>query len=114
MAPMLIIHVDRDYRVPVGEALRLCSELSASGKSTGFLYFPDENHWILRPGDINVGTRQSLPLRRVRARRRVATPRPELTSQLRLAACPPSVPFEGRSWPSSASGHTGTAVVTRY
>jgi dipeptidyl aminopeptidase/acylaminoacyl peptidase len=52
--PMLIIHGDRDYRVPVGEALRLYAELSGSGKPARFLYFPDENHWILKPGDVKV------------------------------------------------------------
>ena len=51
---MLIIHGDRDYRVPVGEALRLYAELSGSGKPARFLYFPDENHWILKPGDSKV------------------------------------------------------------
>ncbi|KQU02480.1 peptidase S9 [Rhodococcus sp. Leaf7] len=56
--PMLVIHGDKDYRVPVGEALRLWWELlSESATATDaegetvhrFLYFPDENHWILSP-----------------------------------------------------------------
>ncbi|MDQ4492256.1 prolyl oligopeptidase family serine peptidase [Sinomonas sp. ASV486] len=56
--PMLVIHGDKDYRVPIGEGLRLWWELlSASqlaadddGKTPHrFLYFPDENHWILKP-----------------------------------------------------------------
>mgnify|MGYP005825442287 CR=1 FL=1 len=52
---MLVIHGDKDYRVPVGEALRLWAELNESfaddhGQSPHkFLYFPDENHWILAP-----------------------------------------------------------------
>ncbi len=52
--PILIIHGDKDYRVPVGEALRMYAELVGLGKSAKFLYFPDENHWILKPGDIVV------------------------------------------------------------
>ncbi len=52
--PMLIIHGDKDYRVPIGEALRLYWELTERGKSAKFLYFPDENHWILKPGDVRV------------------------------------------------------------
>ena len=52
--PMLIIHGDRDYRVPVTEALRMYAELASRGKRARFLYFPDENHWILKPGDIRV------------------------------------------------------------
>ncbi|HEX5188065.1 MAG TPA: S9 family peptidase [Streptosporangiaceae bacterium] len=52
--PLLIIHGDRDYRVPVGEALRMWADLSQHGKHAKFLYFPDENHWILKPGDVRV------------------------------------------------------------
>ena len=56
--PMLVIHGDKDYRVPIGEGLRLWYELlSSSGLPADeggetqhrFLYFPDENHWILKP-----------------------------------------------------------------
>lgn len=56
--PMLVIHGDKDYRVPIGEGLRLWYELlSKSQLPAGpdgetehrFLYFPDENHWILKP-----------------------------------------------------------------
>ena len=53
--PMLVIHGDNDYRVPIGEALRLWSELADRAESADgemphkFLYFPTENHWILTP-----------------------------------------------------------------
>ena len=53
--PMLVIHGDRDYRIPIGESLRLWAELSerhlgADGTTPHkFLYFPDENHWVLSP-----------------------------------------------------------------
>jgi dipeptidyl aminopeptidase/acylaminoacyl peptidase len=49
--PVLVIHGNRDYRVPVGEALRLWSDLKLHGKEGRFLYFPDENHWVLKPGN---------------------------------------------------------------
>lgn len=58
VSPMLVIHGDKDYRVPIGEGLRLWYELLAeSGRPAGpdgetvhrFLYFPDENHWVLAP-----------------------------------------------------------------
>jgi dipeptidyl aminopeptidase/acylaminoacyl peptidase len=55
VTPMLVIHGDRDYRVPVGESLRLWSELAehhAADDGTTphrFLIFPDENHWVLKP-----------------------------------------------------------------
>ena len=56
--PMLVIHGDKDYRVPIGEALRLWYELltesglPAADDGTSphqFLYFPSENHWVLSP-----------------------------------------------------------------
>ena len=56
--PMLVIHGDKDYRVPIGEALRLWYELlTESGLPAAedgtsphrFLYFPSENHWVLNP-----------------------------------------------------------------
>ncbi len=54
VTPMLVIHGDKDYRVPIGEALRLWTDLAdARGGLAGakFLYFPDENHWVLTPGN---------------------------------------------------------------
>ena len=52
--PMLVIHGDKDYRVPIGEALRLWWDLvfrqqDPDASPHRFLYFPDENHWILTP-----------------------------------------------------------------
>jgi dipeptidyl aminopeptidase/acylaminoacyl peptidase len=52
--PMLVIHGDKDYRVPVGEALRLWGELQRHAVDAKFLYFPDENHWVLTPGNATV------------------------------------------------------------
>jgi dipeptidyl aminopeptidase/acylaminoacyl peptidase len=47
--PTLIIHGERDYRVPISEALLLFEGLQARGVESELLVFPDENHWILRP-----------------------------------------------------------------
>jgi dipeptidyl aminopeptidase/acylaminoacyl peptidase len=56
--PMLVIHGDKDYRVPIGEGLRLWFELlTESGLPAAedgtsphrFLYYPSENHWVLTP-----------------------------------------------------------------
>ena len=52
--PMLVIHGNKDYRVPVGEALRLWWDLSRHRAEAKFLYFPDENHWILTPGNARI------------------------------------------------------------
>ena len=52
--PMLVIHGDKDYRVPIGEGLRLWRDLMLHEVDAKFLYFPDENHWILTPGNVQV------------------------------------------------------------
>jgi dipeptidyl aminopeptidase/acylaminoacyl peptidase len=49
--PMLVIHGDKDYRVPIGEGLRLWYDLQKRAVPSRFLYFPDENHWVLTPGN---------------------------------------------------------------
>jgi dipeptidyl aminopeptidase/acylaminoacyl peptidase len=53
-SPVLVIHGDKDYRVPVGEALRLWWDLQRQQVPSKFLYFPDEGHWILKPGNAQV------------------------------------------------------------
>jgi len=50
--PTLIIHGERDYRVPIGEALHLFDALCWRGVDARLLVFPDENHWIQRPQNI--------------------------------------------------------------
>jgi dipeptidyl aminopeptidase/acylaminoacyl peptidase len=52
--PMLVIHGDKDYRVPISEALRLWWDLRRKGVDSAYLYFPDEGHWILKPGNARV------------------------------------------------------------
>ena len=52
--PMLVIHGNRDYRVPVSEAFRLWWDLNKYQVPARFLYFPDENHWILSPGNAGI------------------------------------------------------------
>jgi dipeptidyl aminopeptidase/acylaminoacyl peptidase len=49
--PMLVIHGDKDYRVPIGNALWQWWDLIRNQVEAKFLYFPDENHWILGPGN---------------------------------------------------------------
>ncbi|HUG86742.1 MAG TPA: prolyl oligopeptidase family serine peptidase, partial [Euzebya sp.] len=58
--PMLVIHGDKDYRVPVGDGLRLWAELAERHQGPQgtmphrFLLFPDENHWILKPQHVRI------------------------------------------------------------
>jgi dipeptidyl aminopeptidase/acylaminoacyl peptidase len=47
--PMLVIHGEKDYRVPISEALILWTDMQRLGIPGRFLYFPDENHWVLKP-----------------------------------------------------------------
>ncbi|MQY13520.1 Dipeptidyl-peptidase 5 [Streptomyces sp. RB5] len=52
--PMLVIHGAKDYRVPVGQGAALFQELQRHGVPASYLYFPDENHWILAPNHTRV------------------------------------------------------------
>jgi dipeptidyl aminopeptidase/acylaminoacyl peptidase len=47
--PTLVIHGEKDYRVPVTQGLEYYSTLRLKGVPTRLLYFPDENHWVLKP-----------------------------------------------------------------
>ncbi len=51
-SPTLIIHGEKDYRVPISEALHLFEALRWRGVPAELLVFPDENHWIRRPQNI--------------------------------------------------------------
>ena len=47
--PMLIIHGELDYRVPIGEGLQLFTAVQRKGIDSKLLVFPDEGHWVLKP-----------------------------------------------------------------
>ena len=49
VTPTLVIHGERDYRVPIGQGLELYGVLKAKGVDARLVYYPDENHWILTP-----------------------------------------------------------------
>ncbi|MDG5765870.1 S9 family peptidase [Balneolales bacterium ANBcel1] len=49
--PALIIHGQLDYRVPVGQAFELFRTLQHKGIESRLIYYPDENHWILKPNN---------------------------------------------------------------
>ena len=46
--PMLILHGERDFRVPVTQGLELYGVLTAKGVPARLVYYPDEHHWILK------------------------------------------------------------------
>lgn len=47
--PELVVHCEKDYRVPISEGLAVFNVLQARDVPSQFLVFPDENHWILKP-----------------------------------------------------------------
>jgi acylaminoacyl-peptidase len=49
--PMLVIHGAQDYRVPLDQGIAAFTALQRRGIASEFLYFPDENHWVLKPAD---------------------------------------------------------------
>ena len=58
VSPMLIIHGERDYRVPHNQALAVYNIYKAKGVDARLLFFPDENHWILKPRNSLVWNRE--------------------------------------------------------
>ena len=47
--PILIIHGGKDYRVPEEQGFQAFTAAQLRGIKSEFLYFPDENHWVLQP-----------------------------------------------------------------
>ncbi|KAJ1770611.1 dipeptidylpeptidase [Coemansia sp. RSA 1813] len=49
--PTLVIHSEKDYRLVVSEGLSTFTALRRQNVPAKFLYFPDENHWVLKPAN---------------------------------------------------------------
>ncbi|KAL0084076.1 Alpha/Beta hydrolase protein [Phycomyces blakesleeanus] len=49
--PTLVIHSGRDYRLVDGEGFATFTALQRQGVPSRLLYFPDENHWVLKPAN---------------------------------------------------------------
>ena len=47
--PTLVMHGEQDFRVPATQALQYYDTLKAKKVPARLVYFPDENHWILKP-----------------------------------------------------------------
>jgi dipeptidyl aminopeptidase/acylaminoacyl peptidase len=56
--PTLILHGEQDFRVPITQGLEYYNTLKQKGVPTRFVYFPDENHWILKPHNALVWHRE--------------------------------------------------------
>jgi dipeptidyl aminopeptidase/acylaminoacyl peptidase len=49
--PMLVIHGEKDYRIPVSQGIGAFTALQRQGVDSKLLVFPDENHWVLKPAN---------------------------------------------------------------
>lgn len=49
--PMLIIHNDLDFRVPIDEGFQMFTTLQRLGVPSKMINFPDEGHWVLKPAN---------------------------------------------------------------
>ena len=47
--PMLVIHGEKDFRIPYTQGIGAFTALQRRGVPSKFLVFPDENHWVLKP-----------------------------------------------------------------
>ena len=47
--PMLVVQGGLDFRIPLEQGLGAFTALQRRGIESQFLYFPDENHWVLKP-----------------------------------------------------------------
>ena len=49
--PHLVIHGAYDFRIDDGEAMQMFTALQRQSVPSNYLYFPDENHWVLKPAN---------------------------------------------------------------
>ncbi|MES2559726.1 MAG: S9 family peptidase [Bacteroidota bacterium] len=47
--PILVIHNEKDFRVPLSQGMEAFTAAQIKGIKSRFLYFPDENHWVTKP-----------------------------------------------------------------
>ena len=52
--PILLIHGELDYRVPIGEGMQLFTAVQRKGIDSKILIFPDEGHWVLKPQNLQL------------------------------------------------------------
>ena len=47
--PLLVIHGEKDFRVPVNQGMEAFTAAQVQGIPSRFLYYPNEGHWVLKP-----------------------------------------------------------------
>ena len=53
-APILIFQGGKDFRVPIGQGQEAFQAAQLLGIKSRFIYFPEENHWVLKPQNAQV------------------------------------------------------------
>lgn len=56
--PMMVIQGGLDFRVPIGQGQEAFQALQLKGLKSKFVYFPEENHWVLKPQNALVWQRE--------------------------------------------------------
>ncbi len=56
--PILVVQGGVDFRVPIGQGQEAFQAAQLRGIKSRFLYFPDENHWVLKPQNALVWQRE--------------------------------------------------------
>ena len=56
--PTLVLHGEKDFRVPITQGLAYFNTLRQKGVPTRLVYFPDENHWIMKANNSLVWHRE--------------------------------------------------------
>ena len=52
--PILIFQGGKDFRVPIGQGQEAFQAAQLRGIKSRFVYFPEENHWVLKPQNAQV------------------------------------------------------------
>ena len=47
--PIMVIHNELDFRVPLNQGLEAFTAAQLKGIPSKLLYYPDEGHWVLKP-----------------------------------------------------------------
>lgn len=47
--PLLVIHGEKDFRVPITQGMEAFTAAKVQGVPARFLYFPEEGHWVMSP-----------------------------------------------------------------
>ena len=56
--PILIIQGGLDFRVPIGQGQEAFQAAQLRGIKSKFVYFPEENHWVLKPQNAIIWQRE--------------------------------------------------------